>query len=97
MLTTRQLATLRAALRFWSEEMHTTAHMRPYFDTRKQVPLSQREIATLRKQLSSQQLRYAGFDELTGQLTSTELFARAELARSETQVTHIVTVLLPTA
>ncbi len=60
MLTPTELATLRAALRYWSDEMGTSGleAVRHYFDDDVQPLLSDYAIERLRQQLITGNLRY---------------------------------------
>ena len=70
MLTLRELATLRAALLFWKEEMcpHGEQVMQPYFDGLTVESLSAIEVEQLRSRLEPALVRYAQFDKLNQKL-----------------------------
>ena len=97
MITTRELATLRAALRYWQEEMcpHGADAMRPYFDQPEVEPLSSDEIDELRQPLATT-VRYALWTGEADRLADTEMFTSAEAAiRAAESGSQAVTVLLP--
>ena len=100
MLTTRHLAVIRAALKFWDEEMspHGTAAFTGYADE----PivggeLTSSDVTHVRKQLDRIELRYAVCDEDVTELIGGQLFETAEEAESaqHSRVERIVTVLVP--
>lgn len=99
MLTTRQLAVLRAALQYFDEELipHGIGAMRPYFDEPLNVELKTPEIRELRKFLRDCELKYACYDQTSRRLTSSELSKSAEDARLITAdpASRIAVFLLP--
>lgn len=100
MLTWRELATLRAALLFWKEEMcpHGEQSMQPYFDGPAVEPLSASEVDQLRAQLDPALVRYAQLDVATLQLVGGPLLTTPEEALlTWGKAAHVATVLLPSA
>lgn len=75
-ITTPELATVRAALKYWQEEMcpHPTAIQEPYFDDPVKDFLSPQTIEQLRESLQANAVRYAVWDPLTEKLAGLELF-----------------------
>jgi hypothetical protein len=98
MFTLQQLATLRAALRYWQEEMcpHGAAAMRPYLGTKNLEPLSSAEVARLGQRLQPKAIRYVLYDCKRRKLASPQLWKSMEAA---VQQAHpplaVATVLLP--
>lgn len=76
MLSPDDLATVRAALLFWSEDMapHGVEIMQPYFDAPDAEPLSADDVSRLRDQLVHSAIRYALYSSNTNQLASLNLF-----------------------
>lgn len=100
MITRRELATLRAALLFWKEEMspHGEQSMQPYFDGPAVEPLSAIEIEQLRSQLDPSLVRYAQLDVATLQLVEGQLLTTPEEALLNWgKAAQVATVLLPPA
>jgi hypothetical protein len=97
MLTPRELATLRAALLFWKEEMcpHDASLVRPYFDTPVVESLSASEIDQLRVLLDQAFVRYANYDATTDTLATAQLLATPAEALRAWGAAQIATVLLP--
>lgn len=91
MLTRQHLATIRAALRFWNEEIavHDANVARPYFDLSDVEPLTAAEIESLIRNLKT--ARYAIYDRRTKDLKSTELI-EYESALALVPVQEIATV-----
>jgi hypothetical protein len=63
MLADRELATIRAALAYWRDEMtpHGREAMQPYLDVPLKTPLAPAEIERLRSRFLSSAVRYALF------------------------------------
>lgn len=100
MITWRELATLRAALLFWKEEMcpHGEQFMQPYFDGPAVEPLSALELEQLRAQLDPAFVRYAPFDLVKQQLVDGQLLTTpAEVLLTWGKAAHVATVLMPQA
>lgn len=93
MLTQQHLAIIRAALRFWKEEIaiHEANVARPYFDIPNIEPPTVAEIESLIRNLET--ARYALYDSRTGRLKSTETF-EYESALALVPVQEIATVLI---
>jgi hypothetical protein len=100
LLTKRHLAILRAALRYFDEEMspHGPRVMRHYFDEPLQEELQTEEIPALRVFLQNCELRFARLDSTGTRLVSRKLWATMEEKNSSTaqQSRQVATVLLPT-
>ena len=98
MLTPRHLATIRAALLYWQEEMcpHGSEVMQPYFEMEQREPLSREEIAQLRAGLE-QSLRYAVYDGTLNQLASAELFLNYATAKIAAGGLGVAIVVIPDA
>lgn len=98
MLTPRHLATLRAALLYWQEEIspHEPAVAQPYLESADRTPLNTEEIAELRKKLEVG-IRYAIYDPSRQRLDDLELFAELEEVQQVAGELPIATVLLPIA
>ena len=96
MLTRRQLATLRAALQFWREEIcpHGEVAARPYLETGDIAPLTSDEVNELRVRFDPTNLRYAVIAADHSRLQSTTLFATAEKAESFANVRDHVALVL---
>lgn len=86
MLTTRQLALLRAALLFFEEEMtpHGPELSEPYFEEPLPEPLTAAEVRQLRDALRRCVLRYARLNRTATRLRHRELFSSVEEARHGT-------------
>ena len=100
MLTMRELATLRAALLFWKEEMgpHGKQVMQPYFEGLSVETLSNLEVEQLRSQFQPALVRYAQLDNDKQQLVNGQLLVHAADALDAWGTkTHVATVLLPHA
>jgi hypothetical protein len=95
LLTPRHLATLRAALQFWKEEMgsHSVEFMQPYFDVDTIEPLTIEEITALDRQLKSD-VRYVICDPQREQIDNTTLFTDVEQAQEAAGGLPVGTVLL---
>lgn len=94
-LTARHIATVRAALLYWQEEMcpNGTGVMRPYLDPPGVRPLSAVEISGVRDLLASG-VRYALYRPGQGRLASTELYPTDQVAKSAAGDLAIATVIL---
>jgi hypothetical protein len=100
MLTSRQLATIRAALRYWQEEMcpHGAPAMRPYLGSQEIEPLDATELAQLRRRFLPAAIRYALYQRKSRELLSRQLFTTAKAAAEQIkQHLSLATVLLPAA
>lgn len=99
MLTRRHLAVIRAALQFFDEEFmpHGARAMRPYFDEPLRGTLKPLEIQSLRAFLRDCQLKYAGYDRVSGRLTDLKPSLSAKRVRRKTSDlgSQIAVVLLP--
>lgn len=80
MLTTRELATVRAALLYWQEEMcpHPAA-MPPYFQVPLVQPLTEAETIALRARFADEAVRYGVCDPPQGNVLG-QMYSSAELA-----------------
>lgn len=80
MLTHDQLATVRAALLFWQEEIcpHTPEVSLPYLDVATTEILSAEAVAELRSRFTSVDIRYVLINRHMNQLISRELFDNAD-------------------
>jgi len=94
-LQTRELATIRAALQFWRDEIvpHGEQLARPYFDVDQVVPLSNPEIQDLQQQFQPARLRYARLVAGGSELASVDLFESADATQAS--ASPVATVLLP--
>ena len=99
MLIQRQLATLRAALQFWREEIcpHGEAAARPYLDFDEITPLTMNEVDELRDRFDPPALRYAVIAPDHIRLQSTTLLATVEEAESRGGNGPVATVIMPVA
>ncbi len=72
MLNERHLATIRAALRYWQDEMasHNQTMSRPYFRELEAKPLNPDEVSELIHTLESTIFRPVIIDSRTGQVIS---------------------------
>ncbi len=98
MITTRELDTVRAALRYWQEEMcpHGVEAMQPYFDQTHAESLSSGEIEKLRLRFSPANVRYGPLDAGEDRFATTELFPSVDAALQATERgDRVATVLLP--
>ena len=98
MIQLRELATIRAALLFWQEEMCPSGNtiMQPYYDVAVDEPLVADEVTALRSKLSDSCVRYAAYDPASGRLAGVELIADAKDAvRQADAAGAIATVLIP--
>ena len=98
MIQLRELATMRAALLFWQEEMCPSGStiMQPYYDVAVNAPLLADEITALRAKLGNSCVRYAAYDTANGRLAGVELIADAEdVVRQADAAGAIATVLIP--
>jgi hypothetical protein len=98
MLTERQVATLRAALLFWQEEMcpHDEATRQPYYDEPDVGSLTAVEISFLRDRLSSD-VRFALYDPAKHELQGPILYNNRNEAELAAEGLKIATVILPPA
>ena len=96
MLTQRQVATLRAALLFWQEEMcpHGSEVMRPYMDAVNNTLLNSVEITELRDQFK-RDVRYAIYDSAKERLDGLELFQEIQEAEMAAGGRMLACVILP--
>ena len=98
MLIANQLATVRAALLFWEEEMATNPaeFMRPFLDLPDMEPLSVDEVQELKEQFDPRAVRYAVYHPESQSLAGMNLFVDSDDARQQTRPGNVVvTVLLP--
>lgn len=98
MLSKYELATVRAALRYWQEEMcpHGSAAIWPYWDTRSLVTLTAAEVAELRKRILPKNVGYTAYNVATRQLVSCAISLTASAARKRAGAkSAIATLLLP--
>ena len=97
MLTPGDLATVRAALLFWYEEMapHGVEIMQPYFDSPEAEPLSAEEVSRLRERFVPSAARYALYSAKANRLASLDVFPiHDEPGCSDDPHIHVVTLLL---
>lgn len=94
MLTHQHLAIVRAALRFWKEEIaiHDADTARPYLDLEGVELLNERQIEALIRNLGT--VRYAIYDRRTRKLRDRELL-EPDVASILAASHEIATVLLP--
>jgi hypothetical protein len=92
MLADRELATIRAALGYWRDEMtpHGTEAQAPYFDEEGADPLSAADIGRLHEALRTAAVRRARFEGLT----ALRLLSAAEAA-SAVDRERLAVVLIP--
>jgi hypothetical protein len=98
MLTWRELATLRAALLFWKEEMCPDGDkfMQSYFDGPAVEPLSALDVEQLRAQLDPAFVRYAHFDVVKQQLVDGQLLTTpTDALLTWYAEAYVATVMLP--
>src|SRR5687767_14921607 len=93
MLTSRDLATIRAALRYWREEVsiHGPEAAAPYFDLVEPRPLGAAEMGVPFQNL--QTARYGYYDRRTEGLRTTALIHEIDLPIDDRA--DIATILLP--
>ena len=98
MLTDRQVATMRAALLFWQEEMcpHDEATRQPYYDHPGVGSLSNDEVSYLRDRLISD-LRFALYDPAKHELHGPIVYNNRNEAELAAEGLKIATVILPPA
>ena len=96
MLTPRHLATIRAALLYWQEEMcpHGATAMRPYLEPPDADPLAADEVAQVRQALKTD-VRYAVYDPIRNRLDGAEFFADYEEADLAAGGLAVASVILP--
>lgn len=84
MLTSRDLAVLRAALMFFDEEMspHGAGAYRPYLPKRLRPDLRAQEVAELRNRLRTARVRYLCCDSTAAQAVTTRLFSQVTKAEA---------------
>lgn len=89
------VATLRAALLYWLEEIcpHGAAAIRPYLDPPDARILSAEEVADLRESLRVH-VRYAIYDASQDRLADTKLYTVHEVALEEAGVRTVATVII---
>ena len=98
MLSHDQLATVRAALLFWEEEIcpHPTEVGMPYYDEVVSEPLSAQAVADLRSRFHTSNVRYALCDSTCTRLASTQLFTTGNHAVQHTdEPTLVASLILP--
>jgi len=97
MLTPRELSTVRAALRYWEEEMcpHGEMAMRPYLDRPNHPPLTANQVTQVRQALVDS-VRYAAYDPQGNQIQG-ELISDYEQARKAAGDPILATVILPSS
>ena len=98
MLTHDQLATVRAALLFWQEEIcpHGAEVSFPYLDVADTAILSAEAVAKLRTKLTTASVRYVLVNPERVRLASSEMFDGWDLAVQNASASMLVaTVLLP--
>jgi hypothetical protein len=93
MLTTREVATIRAALTFWLEEITPHDVSAAYFDRAIERPMSAEEIRELIAQMDEQQLRYLLL-ETSGSDVQPYFLSESDLSE-ETRSCRFATVILP--
>ena len=76
MLTSHDLAVLRAAVAYFEEELgpHGVESMRPYFADPVPETWSTRDLTRLREFLSTRQLRYVAYDQTSLEVVDTKLY-----------------------
>jgi len=100
LLTTRDLAIIRAALQFFDEEIspHGPEVAKPYFETPLEDDLTAEEIGQLRELLQSTELSYVRCDQSRTHVLSQELLTFEKLQRIPHQSEEdFATVLLTSA
>ena len=93
MLADRELATIRAALAYWRDEMtpHGIEPQAPYFDQEGPEPLSGGEIEQLRARLREDVVQYAR----TVDARSLRLLSRQEAVAAASAGENLLLVLAP--
>ncbi len=96
MLSIHEAATLRAALRYWTDEIavHNPSVARPYMDDPDAVPLGLPEIASLIERLDNVKLRYVLIAKGSDKVFSSRLLLEQELP-AVSQHMQPLTVILP--
>ena len=76
MLTSHDLAVLRAAVTYFEEELglHGVEAMRPYFAEPVPETWSTRDLTRLREFLRTCQMRYVAFDQASVEVVDTKLY-----------------------
>ncbi len=98
MLTPNHLATIRAALQYWEDEIcpHGADAMQPYFDNPDAVPLSANETTQLRSILQDRFLRFVIYAPDRTIISSPTIFETSgEAERQAAPEEGIAAVLLP--
>lgn len=98
MLTPAELATIRAALSYWQEEMgpHGAGAMQSYYDDPSSVPLEGNELSELRSKLAGVELGYAIYDLARSRFSHARLFHSLEEAQQHLNVKEkVVAAFLP--
>ncbi len=95
MLTKRHLATIRAALLFWKEEIavHNARIATPYLEDDTILPLEFNEVEQLRR--CFQRVRYVAYDPQTDTLLSQEFLHDAPEQDLRKRGHEIATLILP--
>ncbi|QDT32008.1 hypothetical protein [Thalassoglobus polymorphus] len=86
MLTSKDVALIRAALQFWQDEMSSAgaAAFRGYLDITENIDdLNQIDISRLCSNLKRMQIRYGHYDIQTGRLLQTDPYRNFEVAEQE--------------
>jgi hypothetical protein len=93
MLADRELATIRAALAYWRDEMtpHETEAQAPYFDQVRPEPMSETEIDQLRARLHPDVVEYA---RIVG-ARSLRLLSRQEAVAAASEGENVLLVVAP--
>jgi hypothetical protein len=97
LLTTNDMVIIRAALRYWEEEMcpHGREAMQPYFDVTGIEPLSTEEIQQLRRKFDPTRVRYIAYDAIGDEFQNAEVLSDAAEAAEASESGLVATVLLP--
>ena len=83
MLSDLELATVRAALRYWREEICPSGSgaAAPYFDQPTEVYLSESDVPELERRLSDTRVRYLAYDADTEQIVAQTLIRDRAVAQ----------------
>ncbi|EAQ80672.1 hypothetical protein [Blastopirellula marina] len=97
MLEQQHLAMIRAALRYWSEEMtpHDGQAASPYFESDEESPLNATEITALIDELKTLKIGYVAVDGINQKVLSDCIYRQQVQISSFERTAKIAVILFP--